>query len=778
MLDFGCGPGTAIWAAQDVWGSYLQDVAAVDHADHMLTIGNNVQKRRADQGQWIPNIRWMMHLPGISKNSFYPTMKKKYNLVVAAYVLGEITNKFERDWLVRALWSQCNDVMIIMEPGTPTGSQLVREYRAMILREEEKRAKKITTNNVRKGVHIVAPCPHDGPCPMDLNKHWWCHFNQRFERTLVQRICKIRPGGGKPRDYQDERYSYVVLRRGERPQVEDVAIDAQFLMEEVKDVDYAMLPTKVVSKIERSNKQISISDIFPGVSEEEVMREDDELIAWNLLMQSKENQSGFLEANADEELDEFKPLRTVKTSSFGRDPTNMSVIDQQVISNLGLQNGVQGEYTRKLGMFQQFMKQQQQSGQQISQQNNRTQKSKFQQNFVDGQSMDDDFQASRQVNGTQHNFNNQFDQQQSQLDSQSLKKSTLQSKKNLQQLQSNLVLEQLFQSQLTEKQRNSANKNMGNQQGHVRNSTDEFVQTTQTLESQKVSNNENQTVNELIQTNQFESSQLDEGKLQNQQTSEYIVGKEAAGKLPCHGNQLEIGSVQQGDQAAPEDQQTSTNGKQFNAKQYSSEGASEKLPSANRHTGNEIAKQEEASKNLPSTNRQMGNEIAKQAQKKSDEIEENDDEEDDDDEDDMRERGWRFIDWEQEDPQSVEAAQQACSRWGRLLRPPFKQKAAVVIHVCASEGVLQKHVITKTDRKKYWFGKAGYRMARKARWGDLWPIYYNSNDRVTKLGQRYMRDIQEEEEQGEEEAEGEWEGEGDQNTLDGALFQEPAEERG
>ena len=66
------------------------------------------------------------------------------------------------------------------------------------------------------GAHVVAPCPHDGACPMDGTRSW-CHFPQRFTRTRLQRSSKVLPGGHPARPYQDERFSYVVLRRQPRP---------------------------------------------------------------------------------------------------------------------------------------------------------------------------------------------------------------------------------------------------------------------------------------------------------------------------------------------------------------------------------------------------------------------------------------------------------------------------------------------------------------------------------------------------------------------------------
>ena len=49
--------------------------------------------------------------------------------------------------------------------------------------------------------HVVAPCPHDGTCPMDGTGSW-CHFSQRFQRSDLGIGAKTRPGGGRARTYQ------------------------------------------------------------------------------------------------------------------------------------------------------------------------------------------------------------------------------------------------------------------------------------------------------------------------------------------------------------------------------------------------------------------------------------------------------------------------------------------------------------------------------------------------------------------------------------------------
>ncbi|KAL6543987.1 hypothetical protein OROGR_010484 [Orobanche gracilis] len=45
---------------------------------------------------------------------------------------------------------------------------------------------------LKTGSFIVAPCPHDGPCPLQ-NTDKYCHFAQRLERTSSQRSYKVFP---------------------------------------------------------------------------------------------------------------------------------------------------------------------------------------------------------------------------------------------------------------------------------------------------------------------------------------------------------------------------------------------------------------------------------------------------------------------------------------------------------------------------------------------------------------------------------------------------------
>jgi ribosomal protein RSM22 (predicted rRNA methylase) len=139
-------------------------------------------------------------------------------------------------------------MLVLVEPGTPAGSANIQEARATVLQYEARRVSKLqqriaagdttagreagdhhdrsssSSNSDHNlpakaasrwfGAHVVSPCPHDGPCPLAVaGSKSWCHFGTRFQRPGFMQEAKAPPGRRvNAADFQDERYSYVVLR--------------------------------------------------------------------------------------------------------------------------------------------------------------------------------------------------------------------------------------------------------------------------------------------------------------------------------------------------------------------------------------------------------------------------------------------------------------------------------------------------------------------------------------------------------------------------------------
>ncbi|TGT92956.1 methyltransferase type 11, partial [bacterium M00.F.Ca.ET.163.01.1.1] len=59
---------------------------------------------------------------------------------------------------------------------------------------------------IAAGAHVLAPCPHEAPCP--LNPPDWCHFSRRVARSRLHRLAK---DADVP--WEDEKFIYVAASR-------------------------------------------------------------------------------------------------------------------------------------------------------------------------------------------------------------------------------------------------------------------------------------------------------------------------------------------------------------------------------------------------------------------------------------------------------------------------------------------------------------------------------------------------------------------------------------
>ena len=161
-----------------------------------------------------------------------------FDMVVSSYALGEIPvgvarvgrsgrverNQRQLDVTIRQLWDKVapGGILVVVEPGTPRGSALVRRARALVLevarRDMEQNARRMNLPPDLSAVeaYAVAPCQHDGACPIKEEHRedgfaTWCHFPQRALRSKYAREVNQ-----SARPYQDEKFSYVVLRKQPR----------------------------------------------------------------------------------------------------------------------------------------------------------------------------------------------------------------------------------------------------------------------------------------------------------------------------------------------------------------------------------------------------------------------------------------------------------------------------------------------------------------------------------------------------------------------------------
>ena len=179
LLDIGAGPGTATWAASAIWDSVTQ-ASLVEASPAIREIGGRLSGALA-----LDKIAW--HAESVAGGL---RERDKADLVLMAYVLDELQPS-ERTPLIARLWELTAGALVIVEPGTSAGWQRILAARAQL---------------VAAGAHILAPCPHDKPCPLSAPD--WCHFAARVARSRLHREAK---GGSVP--WEDEKFIYLAVGR-------------------------------------------------------------------------------------------------------------------------------------------------------------------------------------------------------------------------------------------------------------------------------------------------------------------------------------------------------------------------------------------------------------------------------------------------------------------------------------------------------------------------------------------------------------------------------------
>jgi ribosomal protein RSM22 (predicted rRNA methylase) len=178
FLDLGAGPGTASWAALDVFQE-LTALHLVEREEIAIEMGK-IFSKKTSFAAW-ENAVWCQ--AGLESSFEIPIV----DMAVLSYAYGELKGSVGHA-LVERLWDRQIPLVAVIEPGTPVGFDRIRELRAFV---------------IQKGARIIAPCPHKSPCPMPTND--WCHFSARIERTRLHLQLKEGSLG-----YEDEKYSYVV----------------------------------------------------------------------------------------------------------------------------------------------------------------------------------------------------------------------------------------------------------------------------------------------------------------------------------------------------------------------------------------------------------------------------------------------------------------------------------------------------------------------------------------------------------------------------------------
>lgn len=176
LLDFGAGPATAFLAASTIFEE-LSSATLIERDPLFIELGKKL----------VPShVIWQAKdLKNLESCHIEPA-----DLVVLSYALGELGDaSFSK--VLELSFKKSNDLIVIVEPGTPRGYANIISARTQLL---------------EMGGTVIAPCPHQSSCP--LSQGDWCHFATRLPRSRLHRKVKDVSLG-----FEDEKFSYVVLSR-------------------------------------------------------------------------------------------------------------------------------------------------------------------------------------------------------------------------------------------------------------------------------------------------------------------------------------------------------------------------------------------------------------------------------------------------------------------------------------------------------------------------------------------------------------------------------------
>ncbi len=161
LIDIGAGPGTVLWATTDLWPD-LEQAVLLEASAAVRKVGQTLTADKI-----AAQVTWLAGDATIDLAELKPA-----DLVTCAYVLDEIVPA-SLPKLVAQLWQLTADTLLVVEPGTPAGWQRILAVRRQL---------------IETGAHVLAPCPHQAPCP--LAPPDWCHFSRRVARSRLHRLAK------------------------------------------------------------------------------------------------------------------------------------------------------------------------------------------------------------------------------------------------------------------------------------------------------------------------------------------------------------------------------------------------------------------------------------------------------------------------------------------------------------------------------------------------------------------------------------------------------------
>ncbi|WWD21480.1 3-methyl-2-oxobutanoate hydroxymethyltransferase [Kwoniella shandongensis] len=201
VVEFSGGLGPGVWATMDAMGALPSsgeeasggklNIQLVHSSRHGLDLAKKISEAVPESAvdlQFSRKYTFTGHEP---------------SLVLSTFQLSLLPTQPSQQTHLLDLLALESPYLVLVDRSTPEGWAAISRARAFILEQ----------STSESPLHVIAPCPHDGVCPLASTDDI-CGFSQRLQRPSFVRKTKH-----SSRGEEDTGYCYLIIGRGERPAV-------------------------------------------------------------------------------------------------------------------------------------------------------------------------------------------------------------------------------------------------------------------------------------------------------------------------------------------------------------------------------------------------------------------------------------------------------------------------------------------------------------------------------------------------------------------------------
>ena len=183
VIDFGMGCGSASAAALDLFNG-IEWIHGIDPSKTMRLCSQMLVEGVAREN--VPRLTFSRSLSADTTAS-NASSSTGFDIALCAYTSAELTSVSSSLAAAAILFQKLkpNGLLVIIEPGTPDGFNAIRAARNMLL---DCCPPEDPDFEWAERCHVIAPCTHNGSCPMERHKKQFYKSKNRLQNPAASEI--------------------------------------------------------------------------------------------------------------------------------------------------------------------------------------------------------------------------------------------------------------------------------------------------------------------------------------------------------------------------------------------------------------------------------------------------------------------------------------------------------------------------------------------------------------------------------------------------------------